>query len=89
MGWISGPVVYVLIWWISLFMVLPWGNSPPENPVVGHATSAPAKPRLGRKFLVTTVLAAVFWLLVYTVMKAHVIDFSQWADQMVKQDNLQ
>jgi predicted secreted protein len=89
MGWVSGPVVYILIWWIALFMVLPWGNAPVENPVVGHATSAPMKPRLVRKFIVTTVLAAVIWLLVLGVMKAHIVDFSQWADDMVKQDNLQ
>ncbi|MEX2009060.1 MAG: DUF1467 family protein, partial [Dongiaceae bacterium] len=25
MGWLGGVFVYVLIWWMVLFAVLPWG----------------------------------------------------------------
>jgi predicted secreted protein len=68
----TGILVYVLIWWVVLFMVLPWKADPPEEPETGHAPSAPEKPMLWRKALVTTVIAAVLWLGAY-----YLID-SQW-----------
>ena len=40
MGLISGTLVYVIIWWLVLFMVLPWGNRPPDVVEDGHAASA-------------------------------------------------
>ena len=60
----TGISMYVVIWWLVLFMVLPWGARPPENPEPGHATSAPAKPRILLKFAVTTVVAAVVFVFV-------------------------
>jgi predicted secreted protein len=89
MGWVSGPVVYFLIWWVSLFMVLPWGNAPDENPTLGNITSAPAKPRLLLKFFATAILAAIIWLVVFFVIKLDIINFGHIADQMMKQDGLQ
>ena len=43
MGLISGTLVYVIIWWLVLFMVLPWGNRPPDVVEDGHASSAPER----------------------------------------------
>lgn len=53
----GGIVTYLIVWWLIFFMTLPFGAAPPEQPEAGHATSAPAKPRLMIKALVTTVLA--------------------------------
>ena len=58
----TGIMVYLVIWWTVIFAVLPWGNKPPEVIEKGHATSAPAKPRLLIKFAVTTVIAAILWV---------------------------
>ena len=69
MTWFSGILIYVLLWWIVLFTVLPWGNRPADNPEPGHAPSAPAKPRLGLKAAVTSVIAAMIWVLVYFTME--------------------
>ena len=68
MNWFSGILVYVIIWWLVLFMVLPWGARPPENPEPGHANSAPEKPRLWLKAGVTSVIAGVFWVIVYLII---------------------
>lgn len=63
MGLYTGIMVYVVTWWIVLFAVLPWGNNaPPETVEKGHATSAPARPRLALKFAVTSVIAAAIWI---------------------------
>ena len=61
-------VTFLVIWWLILFMVLPFGAAPPEEVGDGHARSAPAKPRLLIKILITTALAvgataAVQWFL--------------------------
>jgi predicted secreted protein len=71
MAWYTGVVVFVIIWWLVLFMVLPVGvqtaheADQPLEP--GQATSAPIKPQILLKFLATTgiagVLFAVYWLL--------------------------
>ena len=56
---LGAVVTYICAWWVILFMALPWGNAPPENPEPGHATSAPEKPRMLLKLAITTVLAGV------------------------------
>jgi len=63
---IIGIFIYILIWWVALFAVLPWGNNkPPENPGEGHASSAPETPYLKQKFIATTIVAAILWLPAY------------------------
>ncbi|NBB69472.1 MAG: DUF1467 family protein [Alphaproteobacteria bacterium] len=51
-------VVFVIAWWLIFFMTLPFGARPPDDPEQGHAASAPERPRLVLKAVVTTVLAA-------------------------------
>jgi predicted secreted protein len=67
MGWTTGVAVYVIIWWVVLFMVLPFGVRPIEQDDVakGHASSAPRRPRMIAKMLATSVLAAAMWAVVY------------------------
>lgn len=59
---VSGIVVYILLWWWVLFMVLPFGAKAPETVETGHAPSAPQRPMLVKKMLITTVIAAVLWV---------------------------
>ena len=47
-----------MVWWLIFFMVLPFGAAPEEHPQPGNVESAPARPRLLLKALITTVLAA-------------------------------
>ena len=73
MNWFTGIMTYVIIWWMVLFMILPWGNRPPETPESGHATSAPARPRLWIKFGVTTLVATMVFLAVYWLIESDLI----------------
>ena len=75
MSWFTGILVYVMIWWVVLFTVLPWGVKVPEEHEPGHATSAPEKPRLGLKFLVTTAIATVLWAIAYYVIESGALSF--------------
>ncbi len=54
--------IYFIIWWLTLFIVLPIGlrTQAEENEIVpGSVESAPARFRPLRVFLMTSVLAAV------------------------------
>ncbi len=75
MNWFTGIMVYVMIWWVVLFTVLPWGIKVPENPEPGHATSAPEKPLLVRKFTITTVIATLLWGIAYYLIDSGLISF--------------
>ncbi len=86
MSIVSAVVVYLLAWWLVLFTILPWGNRPDDDLVTGHAGSAPAKPRLKVKFLVTSVIAAIILLGVHLLLQADVIDFYSEAAKMAEED---
>lgn len=58
-------LVFILVWWIVLFMVLPMGVHVPENQEEGHAASAPSDPRLGVKFVVTSLISAAATLAIH------------------------
>ena len=65
MGWTLGIATYFVIWWISLFAVLPFGVKSQHETgeiVPGSESGAPAKPMLLKKVIANTVLAAVIWL---------------------------
>ena len=75
MGWFSGFVVFVVIWWCVFFTTLPWGVHPPDDPEPGHAASAPVKPRILLKAAVTTAISAVLWGVAYWLITADIISF--------------
>jgi predicted secreted protein len=62
MGWFTAVVLYFLIWWIVLFAVLPIGTRPDAEPDAASGwRGTPVKPRLGRKLIATSLVAAVVW----------------------------
>ena len=69
-----------------MFAVLPWGNRMAQNPVPGQAHGAPDFPRLKRKFLITTGVSAVLWLILFLLVQADIIDFRQIAGAMIAED---
>lgn len=75
MNWLTGFVVYFLIWWTILFAVLPWGVRRDDNPEAGHDPGAPVKPYLWRKVAATTLLSALLWLVAYWLITASWLSF--------------
>jgi predicted secreted protein len=75
MGWVTGIVVYVLIWWVVLFAVLPLWVTPraPDEP--GYGTGAPHQPYMWRKVALTSAVAAIVWVGVYILVKEPWISF--------------
>ena len=75
MTWMQGIVAYVVIWWVVIFAVLPFGIRPTEEGDIGHAAGAPANPRLWFKAGVTTVVAAMLWLGLFLLVKSDWVSF--------------
>lgn len=71
----EGIVTFAVSWWLVLFMVLPWGVRPPDEPAPGTVPSAPARPRLLLKFAVTTVLALLVTLAIKAVVESGLVSF--------------
>jgi predicted secreted protein len=67
---VGGLALYFVIWWTVLFAVLPFGvQSQAEAGEVTEGTEpgAPVLPGLRRKALITSVIAAVVFALVWYV----------------------
>ncbi len=76
MNWVSGVVLYILIWWVTLFAVLPIGTH--AQAAADEATGwrgAPALPRLWMKAGLTTLVACVIWLAAYALIESGWISF--------------
>ena len=67
MTWLSQFMIFVLIWFVVLFAVLPWGVRQSVRPEAGHDPGAPANPNLGRKAIATTLISLVIWAAYYYV----------------------
>jgi predicted secreted protein len=75
MGWVSGIVVYLLVWWVTLFAVLPLWVTPAEPGDPGYGSGAPARPRLLLKAAITTLVAGIIWLAIYAVVRSPWLSF--------------
>ena len=52
-------LIFILIWWILFFMILPLKIKVPINSEIGHAKSAPSKPFLLIKFILTSIISGI------------------------------
>ena len=75
MNWFTGIIVYVLVWWVALFAILPLWVAPAEPSDLGHAAGAPKQPLLRRKVLVTSFVAAVIWIAIYALVRSPWLSF--------------
>lgn len=73
----SAIAIYFIIWWITLFAVLPWGvrsaHEAGENVEEGHEPGAPVNPMIGRKALITTAIASAIFAAVYWAVASGLI----------------
>jgi predicted secreted protein len=75
MGWATGVMVYLVIWWTVLFCVLPLGVRRVQNPGKGEERGAPERPELLRKAVITSIVAAVLWVGFFWLHQTDVFSF--------------
>ncbi len=76
MDGVMAVAIYIFIWWIVLFAVLPFGVRTQEEEghvVPGTIESAPARPRLLRIFVINTAVATVVFVLVYAAISYRIV----------------
>jgi predicted secreted protein len=77
MGVTTSISVYLVIWWTVLFAILPIGvTSHYEagiDPGDGGDPGAPVDPKLKKKFITTTWVAAIVFAVVWTLWTFHLV----------------
>jgi predicted secreted protein len=76
MNWFTGIVLFVTIWWIALFAVLPIGTRPVvrADPTSGWR-GAPERPRLLKMVIVTTIVTSILWTGSYLLIRSDYVSF--------------
>jgi predicted secreted protein len=78
MKWTSAIAIYFIIWWVTLFVVLPFGvkNAAEAGEAVeeGNDAGAPVVHGLKWKAIVTTVVAAIVFAIVYWMLSSRVLE---------------
>ncbi len=64
MGLFEYTMIYIMSWWVVLLMVLPFGSHLPATPEENTYHSAPERANIGRKLLITTILAAIATIII-------------------------
>ncbi len=81
MNIVGSVAIYFVCWWVTLLMVLPIGvrTQGEEGEIIpGTVASAPVIPRMGRKLLLTTVLAFIPWSLGFAILELDVLSFADF-----------
>tara|TARA_B100000401_G_C52394079_1_gene525667 strand:- start:124 stop:378 length:255 start_codon:yes stop_codon:yes gene_type:complete len=69
MGITGSIIVYVMIWWIVFFSILPVGiKSNKEvfkDNIGGIDPGAPKNPKIAKKFLITTIITSILFIVIY------------------------
>lgn len=73
MDWALAIAFYFVTWWLTLFIVLPFGvrTQGEEGDVVpGTPESAPARSKMMKIFLINTLVAAVVFVVLWTILQS-------------------
>ena len=82
MGITGSIIVYVLIWWIIFFSVLPVGiQSNKEafrDKIEGIDPGAPKNPKIAKKFLLTTIITTIIFIVIYYLIRIDLINLREF-----------
>ena len=82
MGITGSIIVYVLIWWIIFFSVLPIGiQSNKEkfrDKIEGIDPGAPNNPKITKKFLITTIITSIIFIVIYYLVKFDLLNLREY-----------
>ena len=82
MGITGSIIVYVLIWWIIFFSVLPVGiqsnKEKFKEKIEGVDPGAPINPKIGKKFLITTLITTIIFLVIYYLVKVDLLNLREF-----------
>ncbi len=63
-------VIYVIIWWIVFFSLLPIDvNRNKFKKIEGEDPGSPENPKIFKKFIFTTIISSVLFLIIYYLVR--------------------
>jgi|TARA_B100001093_G_scaffold365520_1_gene350325 predicted secreted protein len=75
-------IVYVLIWWIIFFSVLPVGIQSNKEKfresLEGIDPGAPINPKIGKKFLITTIITSIIFIVIYYLVEFDLLNLREY-----------
>ena len=82
MGITGSIIVYVMIWWIIFFSVLPIGIQSNKEvfkeKIEGMDPGAPKNPKIGKKFLITTYNYYYNFLVIYYLVNIDLLNLRKF-----------
>ena len=82
MGVTGSIIVYVLIWWIIFFSVLPVGiqsnKEKFKEKIEGTDPGAPINPKIGKKFLITTLITSIIFIVIYYLVDFNLLNLREY-----------
>ncbi|MAC44851.1 MAG: hypothetical protein CMJ00_01655 [Pelagibacteraceae bacterium] len=82
MGITGSIIVYVLIWWIIFFSVLPVGiqsnKEKFKEKIEGVDPGAPINPKIGKKFLITTLITSIIFIVIYYLVEFNLLNLREY-----------
>lgn len=67
--------IYFLLWWLTLFTVLPIGVKRNEEDGKGYDHGAPAFPNLKKKMILNTALSALILGIIEVLVETGILDW--------------
>jgi len=75
-------IVYVLIWWIIFFSLLPVGiqsnKEKFKEKIEGVDPGAPINPKIGKKFLITTLITSIIFIVIYYLVEFNLLNLREY-----------
>jgi len=63
-------IIYIIIWWIVFFMILPIDvNRQKPTKINGEDTGSPENPKMFKKFIYCTGITTVIFVIIYLLIK--------------------
>ena len=68
----TGIAIYLTLWWTVLFSVLPIGVTSHAEAGIdkgdGGDPGAPVDPKLKKKFITTTIVSTILWVILFLII---------------------
>ncbi|HRI76318.1 MAG TPA: DUF1467 family protein [Alphaproteobacteria bacterium] len=72
--------IYLLIWWVLLFTILPLGVERHAEDGKGFDSGAPKFANIRKKLIWNTILSAVVLAIIWVLVEIDVIRWREWFD---------
>lgn len=78
-GLFTAVALYLVCWWVVLFAILPLGmnQGPQERQMDGGDWGAPINPNLKKKFITTTWISAIVWVVIVVIIVTEIMPLPQ------------